>query len=145
VHLQCLDGMRGVNRYEECTPERNGIGHTPARASSEQVREPMASLKCKFLLKNVHRTHDPNARMNPPAEACCRLSPPTHGKGRWGTRGVSCGSSCIAPPTHFFRLSFNPPTDVCVAFARIMHACNLCVCVCACVCPSLSLSAMNPP
>jgi hypothetical protein len=39
------------------TPERNAIGHTPARfKSSEQASEPMASSSVRLLSKNAHRT-----------------------------------------------------------------------------------------
>jgi hypothetical protein len=38
------------------TLEWNVIGHTPARASSEQAWEPMASSSGNFLSKNGHRT-----------------------------------------------------------------------------------------
>ena len=40
-----------TNLYEEFTTERNGIGHTHARASSEQAWEPMASSRVHLCRK----------------------------------------------------------------------------------------------
>jgi hypothetical protein len=53
--LQCLDAIHSVNWYGKWTTERNAIGHTPARASSEQVWEPM-NPRVQIYAKNAHRT-----------------------------------------------------------------------------------------
>jgi hypothetical protein len=57
IVLQCLDTICIVNRYEEWTPERNAIGHTPARFKRSR-RGTNSSLECKFLSKVAHRTYE---------------------------------------------------------------------------------------
>jgi hypothetical protein len=51
--LQCSDAIYSVNWYEKWTPERNVIGHTLARASSEQAWETNGILEYKFLSKRA--------------------------------------------------------------------------------------------
>jgi hypothetical protein len=54
--LQCLDGVYGGNGKRPWIPEKNALGHTPARcrclcSSSEQAWEPMASSSVNFCRK----------------------------------------------------------------------------------------------
>jgi hypothetical protein len=55
--LQCCDIIYGGNGESQLAPERNAIGHTPARASSEHAWDPIASSSAKCR-KPEHRAHD---------------------------------------------------------------------------------------
>jgi hypothetical protein len=46
--LQWLDGVYGGNGKRQWTPERNAIGHTHGRASSEHAWEPMVPARANF-------------------------------------------------------------------------------------------------
>jgi hypothetical protein len=55
-HLQCLNAIYSVNWLEKWTPERNAIGRTHVRASSEHAWDPMASPSVNFCRKKKNRT-----------------------------------------------------------------------------------------
>jgi hypothetical protein len=57
--FRALESIRSLRCLDGGTPERSGIGHTPARASSEQAWEPMASSSVNLCRNYAHHTHAP--------------------------------------------------------------------------------------
>jgi hypothetical protein len=69
--LQCVDAIYSVNLLEERTPDMSAVGHTLARASSEQSWELIASSSVDFCRK----TRTVQVRRNPMMLTLTRRNP----------------------------------------------------------------------